>query len=111
MPLSFIGILEKCSLWAGEETLSADQKRQIIDEIPRLYSVVDSCGRVPDLKMEELWSFLPPVECATHTLEDLAVNRDRVARGHARHATRVSFSIHETVGSFLAVLPHPLMTQ
>jgi len=29
--------------------------------------------------MEELWSFLPPVECATHTLEDLAVNRDRVA--------------------------------
>jgi hypothetical protein len=79
LPLSFIGILEKCSLWAGEETFSADQKRQIIDEIPRLYDVVASCGRAPDLKMEELWTFLPEVECATHTLEDLAVNRDRVA--------------------------------
>jgi hypothetical protein len=79
LPLSFIGILEKCSLWAGEETFSADQKRQIIDEIPRLYDAVAYCGRAPDLKMEELWPFLPKVECATHTLEDLAVNRDRVA--------------------------------
>jgi hypothetical protein len=79
LPLSFINILSKCSLWAGDETFSADQKRDLIDLVPRLYSSVAACGRAPDLKMEELWPFLPKVEGCVHTLEDLAINRDRVA--------------------------------
>jgi hypothetical protein len=79
MPFSHLMILSKCSLWDDGETFTVDQKRRIVKEYPLLFPAVKALGRVPDKKMNQLFDFLPPVEKLKHALEDLAVNRDRVA--------------------------------
>ncbi len=78
IPLDTIVILSKCSLWEGSATFSVEQKRALIDGIPRLYPFVALRGRVSDLEMETVFPFLPPLEKApVHDLAQLAVNRDR----------------------------------
>ena len=78
IPLDTVVILSKCSLWAGTDTFSVEQKRALIAGIPDLWPFVEARGRVSDIEMETKFPFLPALQKdPRYTLEQLAVNRDR----------------------------------
>jgi|LauGreDrversion4_2_1035121.scaffolds.fasta_scaffold670267_2 hypothetical protein len=57
--------------------LTDAQKRDILARYNLLFPYVQAFGRAPDLKMNALFPFLPPVVDLKHALEDLSLNRDR----------------------------------